>query len=443
MQFDMFAYYFHLASRRCLKNVAMVTLIVFTMAVGIAACMTALTIFSSLVGSPLPGVSERLFVATMDARIQADSDNPGYKKPNSYLVFDDAKALVDAHRATAQAALAQGSGQLGDPEGTRSYMASGQLAYGDPLALLGVSLVQGRAWTRDEEKGRVPVVLIDTETASKLFGTETAVDRSIRIGKRLFRVIGTYVPWKPRVNFMDLPHNEGVTLEDYQRFFVPAQAALDAGVGPAALSECGKGSAVVTYQSAEVGQCRWLEVWVRLDEPAGIAEFQRFIANYGEFQRSNGRFVYAPQAALYGTRSWVDVNHVVPDDVYLNVILSGAFLLLCMVNVAGLLSALFLRRRQDAAVRRALGASRKQLFGQHLTEAGFLGIMGGLVAVPLVWLGLALVRMQPVAYANAAHFNLAAFVSMAVLSLAVSVIVGVLPAWNICRVPPAIQIKPH
>ncbi len=441
MQFEMFSYYLTLAYRRCLGNVAMVALLTLTMAIGLSSCMTALTIFSALAGSPLPGTSDRLYVATMDARTQTDTDNPGYEKPDSYLGFDDAKALIDAHRAKAQAALAQSNEQLSDPDGGKSYVASGQLTYGQGLNLLGVTLLYGRAWTAEEEQARIPLVAIDTETATRLFGVENVVDRSIHIGKRLFRIVGVYAPWKPRVKFMDLPHNEGVTLEQFQRFFIPAQAALDSGVGPAVLNECGKGSAIVTYRSTNVGTCRWMEVWVRLDDAAEVAAYQRFVANYGDTQHQKGRFVYAPQARLFGTRSWIDANHVVPNDVYLNVMLSGGFLLLCMVNVAGLLSALFLRRRADASIRRAIGAGRRQLFGQYLVEAGLIGMMGAIVAVPLTCLGLAIVRMQPVAYANAAQFNAIAFVGLAMLALVVSAVVGILPAWQICRIPPALQIK--
>jgi putative ABC transport system permease protein len=441
MQFEMFWYYLALAYRRCCNNLAMVALLTLTMAVGLASCMTALTIFSTLAGSPLPGVSDRLYVSTMDARTQPDSDDPGYKKPDSYLTFSDAKALVDAHRATAQAAFAQSTQQLSDSDGRISSLASGQLVYGKPIGLLGVTLLYGRDWSDDEQLARTPLVVIDSQTAIKLFGVENAVDRSVRIGKQLFRIVGVYAPWKPRVKFMDLPHNEGVTLEDYQRFFVPAQAALDYGVGPTALTECGKGSAVVTYQSAEVGKCRWMELWSQLDDASSVADYQRFIANYGNNQHDTGRFVYSAQAKLFGTREWIDTNHVVPNDVYLNLMLSGAFLLLCMVNVAGLLSALFLRRRADASIRRAIGACRRQLFGQYLVEAGLIGVVGGVLALPLIWLGLSIVRMQPVAYASAAHFNPVVFASLAILSLAVSVVVGILPAWHICRIPPALQIK--
>ena len=98
----MFKYYLILALRRCRQNLSMVGLLVLTMAIGIASCMTAMTIFGALSGEPLPGISPQLYVATMDARDAVDKDNPEYKRPGSWLSLRDAKALVDAHRAPQQ-----------------------------------------------------------------------------------------------------------------------------------------------------------------------------------------------------------------------------------------------------------------------------------------------------------------------------------------------------
>jgi putative ABC transport system permease protein len=190
-----------------------------------------------------------------------------------------------------------------------------------------------------------------------------------------------------------------------------------------------------------VAQCRWIETWVRLDTSATVAAYDRFLAGYANTQHDAGRFVYPPQAKLVGTQAWLALNHVVPDDVHLNLLLAGGFLLLCLVNVAGLLAARFLRRQGDVAIRRALGASRRSVFLQHLVETGLLGLIGGVLALPLTWLGLWIVRMQPVSYADAAKFSPGVFGVLFALSLIVGLLVGILPAWRVCRLPPALQIK--
>lgn len=416
-------------------------LLALTMAVGIASCMTAVTIFSALSGDPLPGISDHLYVVTMDSRTSAEGERPEYKKADSYLTLRDAKALVDARRASEQAALAQSYQRISDLEGKQSTQVMGLVAYGQALDLLGVPLRHGRAWTRTEEEDHVPVVVIDTTLAQSIFGTDDAVGRGIRIGQSVFRVIGVVADWKPRTKFLDLPQSEGQVLGRFQRYFVPAEAALEAGAGPVAVSKCGQESAVISFQPTNVDHCRWLELWVSSITSADVASYRSYLVSYANAQRSAGRFIYPPHVKLYSTSSWMQENHVFPSDVQINTALAGAFLLLCMINVTGLLAAHFMQRKADTAIRRALGATKQQLFIQHLIEAGTLGTAGSALALPLTWLGLQIVRMQPVAYADAAHFNPIAFLSLVLMSLAVGLAVGILPAWHISRLPPALQIK--
>jgi putative ABC transport system permease protein len=441
----MLHYYLTLAWRRCRHNLPMVALLVLTMAIGIASCMTALTIFGALSGDPLPGISPHLYVATMDAREALDaSDNKdpaGPDRPDSYIDLNDARALVDAHRARQQAALAQSYERVATPDGKTSDQVLGLMAYGPVLDLFGVPLRSGRHWTTAEQAAHAPVVVIDADLSDKLFGTQNAVGRSVTMGTRSFRVIGVSAPWKPHTQFFDLPRNAGNVLGQGEQFFMPAESALEGGVGPVTSGECGKDAAVVSFQSADVGKCRWLETWLALDTPAMVATYRQFLSGYADVQHASGRFAYPPKATLYGSQAWMTANRVVPDDVRLNAMLAGAFLLLCMVNVAGLLAARFLRRQADVAIRRALGASRQHVFAQHLVETGVLGLIGGMLALPLTWLGLWIVRMQPVAYAEAASFSASAFIGLLLLSVAVGLLVGILPAWRICRLPPAMQIK--
>lgn len=418
----------------------MVALIVLTMAIGIAACMTALTIFTSLEGEPLPGISNHLYVVTMDARELVNKNNPSYDKPDSSLKLRDAEALVNAHRANGQLALAYTGPVVTTPDGKQSSAnVTGLMAYGPVIQVLGVPLRFGRPWTAQEQASHAPVVLIDSRLAEKLFGSADAVGRSVEMNNHRFRVIGVTAPWKPRMQFFDTGPNNAIA--DDVQLFVPVDAALDAGVGPEMSGECGNSAANITFGSVDVAHCRWLEAWVSLPTAAAVSNYQQFLAHYADAQRDAGRFVYPPHAKLYGARAWMALNHVIPKDVTLNVILAGAFLMLCIINVAGLLTARFLRRQADVAIRRALGASWRQVFAQHLVESGLMGLLGGVLALPLTLFGMWIVRKQPVAYAPAAQFSPSVFAGLVVLSLVVGMLVGLLPAWRVCRLPPAMQIK--
>lgn len=237
----MFGYYLGLAWRRCRRSPAMVALIVLTMAIGIAACMTALTIFDALEGEPLPGISSHLYVVAMDAREAVDKDNPAYDSPGSVLKLRDAKALVDAHRAAGQVALAESYTLVANPDGKQTGTVSGFIACGPVLQVLGVPLRYGRSWTDEEQASRVPVAVIGSKLAEKLFGTVDAVGRSVEMNRHRFRVVGVTAPWRPRTRFIDVRAQQGSPIPDEEQLFVPVGAALDAGLGPVSSGKCGSG----------------------------------------------------------------------------------------------------------------------------------------------------------------------------------------------------------
>lgn len=438
----MLTYYIDLAWHRCLKSPGIVTLVVLTMAIGVAACMTTFAIFHAIEGPPLPGISNHLYVVTMDARQEVSKQGAAYTAPDSLLNLRDAVALVDANHAASQVAFAQTEVRVANPDGEQAQTAMGLMAYGSVLRELGVPIRFGRSWTKGEQSSRAPVVIIDSTLAETLFGTPNAVGRNVQMNQRLFRVIGVTAPWKPRTAFFLRNSSIGAdqVIGSNFRLFVPVGSALDAGVGPDSSGECTGGDAI-TLGTVDVQNCRWLEMWVSLPTSAHVKAYSQFLASYADAQHSDGRFVYPPHAKLYGTQAWMTLNHIIPGDVTLNVVLAGAFLVLCIINVAGLLTARFRRRRADVAIRRALGATLWQVFAQHLVESGLLGLMGGALALPLTLIGMWIVRQQPASYAPAAQFNPVVFIGLVVLSLVVGILVGVFPAWRISRLPPATQVK--
>jgi putative ABC transport system permease protein len=100
-----------------------------------------------------------------------------------------------------------------------------------------------------------------------------------------------------------------------------------------------------------------------------------------------------------------------------------------------------MRRAGELGVRRALGASRRALFGQLLVEAGVIGLSGGIGGLLLAFLGLWLVRQQPTSYAALAHLDPWMLLTTFLLALGASLLAGLLPAWRACQITPALQLK--
>jgi putative ABC transport system permease protein len=121
---------------------------------------------------------------------------------------------------------------------------------------------------------------------------------------------------------------------------------------------------------------------------------------------------------------------------------SLGFLLICLVNTVGLLLAKFLRRSPEIGVRRALGASRREVYLQFLVEAGTVGLAGGVLGLLLTGLGVlgvGLVFDEQIARLATLDVKLVA------LTLCVAVLATLLaafyPTWRAAQVQPAWQLK--
>ena len=96
---------------------------------------------------------------------------------------------------------------------------------------------------------------------------------------------------------------------------------------------------------------------------------------------------------------------VVSRDVEVQTGLAFAFLIVCLVNTIGLLLAKFTRKAGEIGLRRALGASRREVFTQFLIESGVVGLTGGVLGLLLTGLGLVAVRALYKQYNSVAHLD--------------------------------------
>jgi putative ABC transport system permease protein len=138
---------------------------------------------------------------------------------------------------------------------------------------------------------------------------------------------------------------------------------------------------------------------------------------------------------------WLDLNKVVGNDNRLAVWLAFGFLALCLVNTIGLLLAKFSVRAPEVGIRRALGASRRDIFGQFLIETAVVGLVGGAIGLSLAYGTLGLLSMGSGSMKNLAHMDASMLVLTLLLSIAAAIVAGLLPTWRACQVTPALQLK--
>lgn len=435
----MFRYYLQLALVSLRKNKVLTALMVVAIALGIGASMTSATVLRILSGDPLPDRSTHIYRAQIDPRDKNDY-KPGDEPPDQ-LTRLDAETLLREHRADRQAMMTGGNVPVvPDRQGVEPFFAGARYTSADFFPMFDVPFKYGGPWHAAEDDAKARVAVISSELNDKLFPGQSGVGKTLRLGENSFRVVGVLDHFRPAPRFYDLSSGNYAEAEDV---WMPFSTSRDLDLGMNGTMNCwGNEDQDEGVKSTDLAaHCSWIQYWVELDSPSRAAAYKAYLGHYSDAQRAAGRFERPTNVRLRSLMAWLSYQKVVPGDIRLQTYLAFGFLLVCLLNTVGLLLAKFLRRAPEIGVRRALGASRRAVFAQFLTESAVIGVAGGILGLLLTLLGLWAVRHQPTDYAALAHLDLGMLVTTMVLALAASVLAGLLPAWRACQVTPAIQLK--
>jgi putative ABC transport system permease protein len=432
----MFGYYLDLAIRSLKRNRVLTTLMVLALALGIGASITTLTVLRLLSGDPLPQKSARLFYPQVDPNSK-DGYIAGETRPPQTMTYIDAMNLLHAHRASRQAVMALTQAKI-VPQAANAhpFFSDGVMTTSDFFAMFDADFQYGGSWSAADDENGAAMVVIAGFLNDKLFAGANSVGRTVRLNDHDFRIAGVLKPWAPQPRF----YTQGLGGRSYgdgDAVFLPLKTARNLKMGPQD-TECY--AAVEDISNLETAPCTWLGMWVELDDAAAVAGYRSFLEGYARQQASMGRF-QRTETRLLDLTGWLRDQQVVPDDVRLQVYMAFGFLLICVVNTVGLLLAKCLRRSQEIGVRRALGATRGEIFTQFMIEAGIVGLAGGVLGLGFAELGLFGIRHQPAEYASLARLDPGMFVLTFVVALVASLIAGLLPAWRACVLAPAPQLK--
>ena len=116
---------------------------------------------------------------------------------------------------------------------------------------------------------------------------------------------------------------------------------------------------------------------------------------------------------------------------------------MCLLNTIGLLLSKFLGKSAEIGVRQALGAHKRSLFLQHVIEAGFIGLMGGILGLGLTALGLEGIKilLGDLVDFNWLQLDLSVVVITILLAIFSTIFAGLYPIWRACNINPAMHLK--
>ena len=403
---------------------------VLTLALGIGANTAIFSVMNSVLlrGLPVPDPQELVYLHVLPNQPSGASNTGNSDSSFSEPVFEQ---LRQDHRAFAEVMAfvpLSLSGKAAIRFGDTPEEAEGDMVSGNFFSGLGVQMIRGRGFTRDDEKNHAAIAVVSYSYWKRRFGGNPSVlGQSFFIKGIPFTVIGI------------APENfYGVEPGNSTDFWIPLQERPE-------LNAWG-----MPPQSGTLyGTPRWwcLEL---------IARLQKGVSAESAMAEANPPFAAAayigiskpdlkgpkPVLAAKAARGMegLDTESSYQRAILVLMTLVGLVLVIACVNVTTLLVAKKSARQREFSLRLALGASNTRIFQQLLMESLLLVISGAILA----WL-FAIAATRTLAVWAEIESGLAPDGAVLLFTLAISALAallfGLAPFYQATRTPAAMALK--
>jgi putative ABC transport system permease protein len=426
------------------RNRTLSALIVTGIALGIALSTTFAAARHAFARDPIPAKSRILHYVRLDSW-DPQKEYPAISGPAvpTQITYRDMVEIMKSKIPVRQSGMFKTALYVfPEPKAGRPFKEMIRLSTADFFPMFLAPFQYGSAWDAKADASAESVAVISKEMNEKLFGGGNSVGKTVRLEDREFRVVGVLAPWVPNIKFYDPTQN---VLGPPENIFIPFAHVIPMKLRTNGNSDgWGPSPATPGFEGVFVSETCWIQMWVELNDTAAVSAYHAFLDAYAVEQKRHGRFLRPLNNHVTNVRALMDDLRIVPKEANTLFIVSLLFLAVCALNLVGLLLGKFLARASEVGVRRALGASRFDIFVQHLVECELIALVGGFIGLALsIGTLAALNTVMKVQGARSDFFHLD--VPMVGLSLALSLaagfVAGVYPAWRTCQLPPAVHLK--
>ena len=436
----MFKYNIKLALKSMRRNPVMSALMVAAIAVGIGVSMTTLTVYYMMGNNPIPEKSDVLFAVTMDSwnPLRPFDDDKPERAPHQ-LTFHDAERLIALAWGKRQTAMFESSliiEPLGDDE--LPFEAGARVTNGDFFPMFNVPFIFGSGWDKSADTAAEPVVVLTKQLNERLFGGENSVGKSLTMEGARFQVVGVIDTWEPTPRFYD-PINGA--FREVNDMFIPYSLTRVMELQSEGSDWGWKSEDIASFEQWLNSESVWIQYFVELDSVRDREAYVSDLDAYVNEQKRLGRFERPLNNHIHNVEEWMAYHEVIANDSRVLVGLSFLFLVVCLLSTIALTLTKFVGKKAETSLRRALGASRKMIFNQQIVEVGLIGFAGGLIGLSLVALGLKGIEYLYEAPGGLVQMDWIMVLIAICVAVVSSMIAGLYPAWRVCKIPPATQLK--
>jgi putative ABC transport system permease protein len=276
------------------------------------------------------------------------------------------------------------------------------------MEILGGGLVRGRAFTTAELRSGAPVLVIEQRTVDRLFGTRDPVGQIVRVGGTPFRVIGV---WQRPTNIFEVPGTPEIS------GIVPFEAA--------------RGRFPIDAVNA-------LIILVKPKPEVSVA--RAMDAATIQLRRMRGLQVGEPNSFDLLTSDQVLglFDSLTSAFFFVMLVLSSIALLVGGIGVMAIMMVSVTSRTREIGLRKAMGATRREIMWQFLVEAATLTLMGGVIGIALgIGSGEFLKRLLE--FTTTVPVWSAAVAT--IVSITVGLVFGIAPAARAARLDPVEALR--
>lgn len=282
---------------------------------------------------------------------------------------------------------------------------------GEYLRVYDYRLCYGRGMTeRDLTLGQ-KVVLLDTRAAAALFAGKNPVGKTMEIGGEPFTIIGVVeqnTDFRPTIE----------TLDDYNTFANTT------------------GGCIFVPDRVWPVICRYDEpqtVAVKVSKTDDMTQAGKAVADYlneHQITKREGEFSYRSQDLLEQAEHLQSMSSSTNRQL---VWIAGISLLVGGIGVMNIMLVSVAERTSEIGLKKAIGAKKRRILLQFLTEAAVLTTLGGLLGIGA---GIGLAQLLSKSLQIPVGISIPAILIAAAFSTLIGVIFGLLPAAKAARMNP-------